>query len=120
MAFSSLAFCQKSHVRLTLSTQWLFWLLPGFFLEEKAREKAVPIHIVLYNILYCNICYVELYVCRAVQCTVYCIIGGPLRGLLASAVYAGGAQPRERRPKVTVGTAKYRGPIVALRLNVRI
>ena len=44
MAFSSLAFCQKSHVRLTLSTQWLFWLLPGFFLEEKAREKAVPIH----------------------------------------------------------------------------
>ena len=35
---------QKSHVRLTLSTQWLFWLLPGFFLEEKAREKAVPIH----------------------------------------------------------------------------
>ena len=53
MAFSSLytlytlAFCQKSHVRLTLSTQWLFWLLPGFFLEEKAREKAVPIHRVL-------------------------------------------------------------------------
>ena len=44
-------------------------------------------------------------------------IGGPLRGLLAS---AGGAQPRERRPKVTAGTAKYRGPIVALRLNVRM
>ena len=54
MAFSSLAFCQKSHVRLTLSTQWLFWLLPGFFLEEKAREKAVPIHTLytLYTLVY--------------------------------------------------------------------
>ena len=42
-----LYFCQKSHVRLTLSTQWLFWLLPGFFLEEKAREKAVLVPILI-------------------------------------------------------------------------
>ena len=34
------------------------------------------------------------------QTSLCSIIGGPLRGLLAS---AGGAQPRERRPKVTAG-----------------
>ena len=59
MAFSSLAFCQKSHVRLTLSTQWLFWLLPGFFLEEKAREKAVPIHTPRASCLSCLVCLVQ-------------------------------------------------------------